>query len=126
MLAQSPTSAPTTWNAVGRGPNLKQPNPYRSSFATPSSQQRKRILDILTTLTPHHTRECTRHSTLSYKIQAEERCRNLIGNESPPHQRSFFALEDEFHTRRLVVIHSTACDSLLLPWLRVIPVLPKE
>ena len=41
------------------------------------------MLELLTSLSPHYTKECTRQAQPMYKEQAEERYSSLIGHESP-------------------------------------------
>ncbi|KZT00725.1 glycosyltransferase family 69 protein [Laetiporus sulphureus 93-53] len=49
----------------------------------PTLEERFRVLELLTSLSPHYTKECTRHAQSVYKEQAEERYASLIGHESP-------------------------------------------
>ncbi|PSS34211.1 hypothetical protein PHLCEN_2v1721 [Hermanssonia centrifuga] len=46
-------------------------------------EQRYRVLELLTNLSPHHTRECTRNAQPLYKEQAAERYASLIGHLPP-------------------------------------------
>lgn len=50
-------------------------------------EQRRRVLDLITTLTRHHTKDCTRFSQPIYISQAEDRYSPLIGH-LPPKLRS--------------------------------------
>ena len=52
-------------------------------FNLPTLEQRLRILELLTTLTPHYTKECTRHVNPLYAQQARERYATLIGHNEP-------------------------------------------
>ena len=49
----------------------------------PTQEQRLRVLNRLTTLSPHYTKECTRPSQPLYKEQAAERYATLIGHLPP-------------------------------------------
>ena len=49
----------------------------------PTLEQRFRIFELLTTLTPHYTKECTRHVNPLYAQQARERYATLIGHNEP-------------------------------------------
>jgi alpha-1,3-mannosyltransferase len=46
-------------------------------------EQRFRVFELLTTLTPHYTKECTRHANPLYAQQARERYATLIGHNEP-------------------------------------------
>ena len=46
-------------------------------------EQRLRVLNLLTTLSPHYTKECTRNAQSLYKEQARERYETLIGHLPP-------------------------------------------
>lgn len=48
----------------------------------PSISQRLHILQLLGSLTPHHTRECTRHLQPLYKEQAGRRYEALVGHRT--------------------------------------------
>lgn len=56
----------------------------------PTLEQRFRIFELLTTLTPHYTKECTRHSNPLYAQQARDRYASLIGHNEPS-QSSWFS-----------------------------------
>ena len=62
----------------------------RHSVALPTLAQRRRVLELLTSLTSHNTRECTRNSQPLYVAQAEERYASLIGH-NPPSRSSWFS-----------------------------------
>ena len=55
----------------------------RQPIQLPTLEQRQRVLDLLTTLSPHYTKECTRHAQPLYAAQALERYAPLIGHNPP-------------------------------------------
>ncbi|KIY42971.1 glycosyltransferase family 69 protein [Fistulina hepatica ATCC 64428] len=65
--------------------NLRQP------IQLPSLEQRGRVLELLTSLSSHYTRQCTKMSQVQplYAMQATERYAPLIGHQSPV-QSSWF------------------------------------
>ncbi|KAI0319743.1 CAP59-like protein [Amylostereum chailletii] len=60
------------------GANIRHP------ITLPTVDERRRVLDLLTSLSPHYTRECTRHANPLYAQQARERYSSLIGHNPPP------------------------------------------
>ena len=54
----------------------------------PTAEQRRRILELLTSLAPHHTKECTRNAQPLYVQQALHRYSPLVGHQVP-HRSSF-------------------------------------
>ncbi|KZT54998.1 glycosyltransferase family 69 protein [Calocera cornea HHB12733] len=60
----------------------------RRSVQMPTFEQRRRVLELLTHLAPHHTRECMRDSQPQYVHQAHQRYAPLIGHAPPP-RRAF-------------------------------------
>ncbi|KAH9929084.1 glycosyltransferase family 69 protein [Epithele typhae] len=58
-------------------------SPTRQPMTLPTLPQRRRILDLLSHLSPHYTKECTRPAQGMYKEQAEQRYASLIGHQSP-------------------------------------------
>ncbi|KAF8624724.1 hypothetical protein AX17_007055 [Amanita inopinata Kibby_2008] len=56
----------------------------------PTLDQRRRVLDLLTSLSPHHTKECTRNMQPLFVEQALERYAPLIGHKSSS-GRSWFS-----------------------------------
>ncbi|KAF9231768.1 glycosyltransferase family 69 protein [Melanogaster broomeanus] len=62
----------------------------RKQFTLPSTDQRRRVFELLSTLTPHHTTECTRNSQPLYAQQVRERYQPLIGYK-PPTQSSWLS-----------------------------------
>ncbi|RXK41991.1 alpha-1,3-mannosyltransferase [Tremella mesenterica] len=78
----------TNWR--GTGGQAIRPNPIsgssrlqRSQITLPSLQQRFHILQLLGTLTAHHTTECTRHVQPLYAEQVKERYEPLVGHKRP-------------------------------------------
>ncbi|KAI0922632.1 hypothetical protein AcV5_009554 [Taiwanofungus camphoratus] len=55
----------------------------RHPITIPTLDQRFRVLELLTSLSSHYTKECTRNAQGMYKEQAEERYASLIGHQSP-------------------------------------------
>ena len=55
----------------------------RESVQLPSAEQRQRILELLTSLAPHHTKECTRSAQPLYTQQAHLRYAPLVGHQLP-------------------------------------------
>lgn len=85
--AQSSPS-PASWSSSRSKPFHSQYiKNTRHSVSLPTLDQRRRVLDLLTTLTRQHTKECTRFSQPLYTAQAEDRYSPLIGH-LPPNSRS--------------------------------------
>ncbi|KAF9781292.1 glycosyltransferase family 69 protein [Thelephora terrestris] len=59
------------------------PVDHQHKFTMPTIEQRFRVLELLTTLAPHYTKECTRHANPLYAEQARERYATLIGHNEP-------------------------------------------
>jgi len=55
----------------------------RQPIRLPTLDQRARVLDLLSTLSPHYTKECTRNSQPLYVQQALERYSPLVGHNTP-------------------------------------------
>lgn len=55
----------------------------RQHLTLPTLEQRHRVLELLTSLSPHYTKECTRNSQTVYKEQAVERYSSLVGHQTP-------------------------------------------
>jgi alpha-1,3-mannosyltransferase len=55
----------------------------RQPIRLPTLEQRARVLDLLATLSPHYTKECTRNSQPLYAQQALERYAPLVGHNTP-------------------------------------------
>jgi alpha-1,3-mannosyltransferase len=51
----------------------------RKQLTLPTIEQRRRVLELLSTLSPHHTAECTRSSQPLYVQQVRERYQSLVG-----------------------------------------------
>ncbi|KIO24406.1 glycosyltransferase family 69 protein [Tulasnella calospora MUT 4182] len=81
-LFKSETTSPE-W-----GSHLKASRPHRLHSRThipnPTIEQRERILALLSSLTAHHTRECTRSAQSIYHEQAIDRYAPLVGHSPPP------------------------------------------
>ncbi|KII91560.1 glycosyltransferase family 69 protein [Plicaturopsis crispa FD-325 SS-3] len=72
-----------TWRG-GSVPAFKSARPSTTRpIALPTEDQRLRILELLTKLSPHHTKECTRNSQPLYVKQARERYAPLVGHDPP-------------------------------------------
>ncbi|OCH90488.1 capsular associated protein [Obba rivulosa] len=81
LFTWSPTAS--TWRG-GRTPALQSTRvATRQPITLPTLEQRFRVLELLTTLSSHYTRECTRNAQAMYKEQAEERYAALVGHQSP-------------------------------------------
>ncbi|KAF9001180.1 glycosyltransferase family 69 protein [Cyathus striatus] len=78
------TTTTPTWRS-GHLPTKKSQQ-TRHPIQIPTVAQRERVLELLTTLSPHYTKECTRHAQPGYTAQALERYKPLIGYLPP--QRS--------------------------------------
>lgn len=52
---------------------------HKPSVSLPTLDQRKRIFELMATLTGHHTRYCTRKAQRSYRKQVYERYEPLVG-----------------------------------------------
>lgn len=74
-------------STLWRGGHSPLPQTIHSSskhpITVPTQEQRLRVLNRLTTLSPHYTKECTRPSQPLYKEQAAERYAALIGHLPP-------------------------------------------
>jgi alpha-1,3-mannosyltransferase len=55
----------------------------RHPIPVPALDKRKRILELLTTLSPHYTKECTRDARPAYAEQVLERYASLVGHDVP-------------------------------------------
>jgi alpha-1,3-mannosyltransferase len=83
----------TTWRGSAHAP-IRTHAKATSSRQTgpPTLEQRRRVLDLLSTMSPHHTRECTRNLNPLYVHQARERYAPLIGHNPPPSKSWLFDL----------------------------------
>ncbi|KIM82738.1 glycosyltransferase family 69 protein [Piloderma croceum F 1598] len=78
-----PGNSTPAWRG-GHAPIYKTSRPTtRQPIALPTINQRFRVLELLTSLSPHHTKECTRNSQPLYVQQARERYAPLVGHKSP-------------------------------------------
>lgn len=85
MLPENSTPA---WRG-GHAPVYQSSRPStHQPIALPTVEQRFRVLELLTSLSPHHTKECTRNSQPLYMQQARERYAALLGHK-PPSQSSW-------------------------------------
>lgn len=62
----------------------------RSQITLPSLSQRLHILELLGTISAHHTKECTRRPQELYKEQVHERYAPLVGHRKPWHTSGSF------------------------------------
>ncbi|EAU83779.1 capsular associated protein [Coprinopsis cinerea okayama7 len=81
-IAPFSTSSVPVWRS-GHVPAVKARSTSRYPIPPPTLDQRKRVLQLLTTLTPHYTKKCTRNAQPLYAQQALDRYKPLIGH-SPP------------------------------------------
>ncbi|KAI0795709.1 capsular associated protein [Abortiporus biennis] len=83
-------SSPSQAWRGGHLPGYQSSRPSANQPLTlPTSDQRLRILELLTTLSPHYTKECTRNAQPMYREQAMERYSNLIGHQAPSSRTSW-------------------------------------
>src|SRR5712671_1552781 len=82
----------TSWRGSAHAPILNTHPSSSLQVPPPTLEQRRRVLDILSRLSPHHTRECTRNLNPLYVIQARERYASLIGHNPPPSKSWLFDL----------------------------------
>ncbi|KAF9484275.1 capsular associated protein [Pholiota conissans] len=75
------TSSTPVWRS-GHIPS-KSRQQSRHPIQLPTLDQRARVLDLLTTLSPHYTKQCTRDAQPLYAQQALERYAPLIGHVPP-------------------------------------------
>ncbi|GLB39636.1 putative cryptococcal mannosyltransferase 1 [Lyophyllum shimeji] len=74
----------------------------RQPIQLPTLEQRARVLNLLTSLSPHYTKECTRNAQPLYIQQATERYAALIGHKGPSSGSwfsRFFADDADSHGR---------------------------
>jgi alpha-1,3-mannosyltransferase len=84
------SGAGPTWTGSQSKSFRPQRTGARHPVALPTLAQRLRVLELLTSLTSHNTRECTRNSQPLYVAQAEDRYSSLIGH-NPPSRSSWFS-----------------------------------
>lgn len=102
LFYSSSSQTPGTW----QGSSSKAFRPYhfspgRQSIPLPTDEQRFRILELLTSLSSHHTKECTRQAQPLYVQQAQMRYAPLVGH-MPPYRSLLqnwnpFAMPEEDH-----------------------------
>ncbi|KAJ6588303.1 capsular associated protein [Mycena capillaripes] len=82
----------STSTATWKGYNVvaKSRQQSRQPIQLPTLDQRHRIFHLLTSLSPHYTKECTRNTQPLYQKQAMERYAPLIGHK-PPSRSSWFS-----------------------------------
>ena len=85
------SSYSTSWRGSGHAP-IHNLHPTSRQATPPTVEQRRRVLDILSTLSPHHTRECTRNLNPLYARQARDRYAPLIGHNPPASKSWLFDL----------------------------------
>ncbi|KAI4519792.1 glycosyltransferase family 69 protein [Schizophyllum commune] len=78
--------------SVSRTLPTKAHHHARQPVQLPSLDQRKRVLELLTTLSPHYTKECTKTNRVQplYAEQVSERYQPLVGHDSPIGGNSWF------------------------------------
>jgi alpha-1,3-mannosyltransferase len=87
------TKPPTpAWRGSHGSPSSSTKLSSRNKIPLPTVEKRLRILELLTTLSPHYTKECTRSARPLYREQVRDRYTPLIGHQSPPSSRSWFNL----------------------------------
>ncbi|KAG6816091.1 hypothetical protein H0H87_008753 [Tephrocybe sp. NHM501043] len=85
--------------------NRLQPKSHQQSrqpIQLPTLEQRSRVLNLLTSLSPHYTKECTRNSQPLYIQQVTERYAPLIGHKTPSTGSwfsNYFADDEDAHAR---------------------------
>ncbi|EGO01270.1 glycosyltransferase family 69 protein [Serpula lacrymans var. lacrymans S7.3] len=72
----------SAWRGVN-GPIFVSRLSARKPVTLPSIDQRLRVLELLSTLSPHHTKECTRDSQPVYIQQVRDRYMSLVGHNKP-------------------------------------------
>ncbi|KAF8893098.1 capsular associated protein [Infundibulicybe gibba] len=96
------TSSPTPIWRSGHIPTRSRQQ-SRQPIQLPTLEQRHRVLDLLTSLSPHYTKECTKSSRTQplYAQQVLERYAPLIGHKPPPRSSWFsnFFRDDDDHAQ---------------------------
>ncbi|KAG6825913.1 hypothetical protein H0H92_001883 [Tricholoma furcatifolium] len=87
FIPWSVTSTTQAWRGDRTKPKSHQQS--RQPIQLPTLEQRARVLNVLTSLSPHYTKECTRHSQPAYIQQVTERYAPLIGHKTPSTQTWF-------------------------------------
>ncbi|KAK1231052.1 hypothetical protein PQX77_005859 [Marasmius sp. AFHP31] len=101
------SSPPTQWRSSHTPSSSSHRQQTRHPIQVPSVEQRLRVLELLTTLTPHYTRECGAKVQPLYAQQAGERYSTLVGHNAPGLDdgwgnwiQKFAALDEEPATRK--------------------------
>ncbi|KAF8523703.1 glycosyltransferase family 69 protein [Hysterangium stoloniferum] len=81
LFFKTPSSGPS-WTGH-RSKVFRPKHVSRHPVAMPTLEQRRRVLDLLTSLTPHNTKDCTRFSQPLYMEQSRERYSPLFGHTAP-------------------------------------------
>ncbi|KLO09995.1 capsular associated protein [Schizopora paradoxa] len=87
-LSSNSHSGQEVWRG-GRVPSFQSGTGHTSSSARlpvafPTLKQRKRVLDLISSLTQHYTKECTRTAQHLYVQQARDRYAPLVGHNMSP------------------------------------------
>ncbi|KAG5641249.1 hypothetical protein DXG03_005664 [Asterophora parasitica] len=101
------TATTTAWRSHHVLPKSHQQS--RQPIQLPTLDQRARILNLLTSLSPHYTKECTRNAQPLYIQQTLERYAPLIGHKPPPSGSwfsKFFADEADLRSGRRDLVPS--------------------
>ncbi|KAJ2924220.1 hypothetical protein H1R20_g12872, partial [Candolleomyces eurysporus] len=85
--SSQPTTLPT-WRSGHVPAGSRQTS--RHPIQIPTLDQRRRVLELLSTLSPHYTKECTRNAQPLYVQQVMDRYSPLIGH-NPPSSSSWFS-----------------------------------
>ncbi|KAI0701950.1 glycosyltransferase family 69 protein [Cytidiella melzeri] len=83
LLLNLPKSRSSVWRGSASSVVSNVHSNSRHPITTPTLDQRRRVLELLTNLSPHYTKECTRSAQSLYKEQATERYASLIGHLPP-------------------------------------------
>ncbi|KAJ7201054.1 capsular associated protein [Mycena pura] len=75
------TTSTTTWRGHTVVAKFRQQS--RQPIQLPTLGKRERVFRLLSTLSPHYTKECTRNTQPLYEKQARERYASLIGHKPP-------------------------------------------
>jgi alpha-1,3-mannosyltransferase len=73
----------TAWRGSAHAPIRTHSKTSSRQTGPPTLEQRRRVLDIVSSISGHHTRECTRNLNPLYVHQARERYASLIGHNPP-------------------------------------------
>ena len=89
--------SPPSWRGAGTHASGRQTlKPQsRHSIALPTIAQRQRVFELLTSLSQHNTKECTRHAQPLYVEQVKERYASLVGHRTPSTSHWFGRRSDD-------------------------------